>query len=230
MGKQSQQREPMSQYVLAIPSHIQGGGHQAQVASIPSAIDLDRELFDRHLSGDDSSFVGLFRRHNHRLYTYCLKMVGSSEAAEDLTQELWEKVIRLRLDPKPVKNPVGFLVTMARNLSLNHIKARKRLSPFDDLPESAHPFDSIRERTEMEELVVQALERLAFDYREVLILNSYSGYSLDEIATMLGKSPEAIWKRASRAREKLRNEVMSLMEQQQRLDSMTSNANGGRHD
>lgn len=212
----------MSQFVIAIPSHVQSVSESRSVSS-GAAVDLDVSLLDRHLDGDDSAFVQLFTRHNHRLYVYCLKMVGAPEAAEDLTQELWEKVIKLRLDPKPVKNPVGFFLTMARNLSLNYLKARKRLSPFDAMPESAHPTDSIRERSEMEELVVQALAELPFDYREVLILNTYSGYSLEEIAVMLGKSPEAIWKRASRAREKLRAEVVSLVEKQKRKLEALSN-------
>jgi DNA-directed RNA polymerase specialized sigma24 family protein len=56
----------------------------------------------------------------------------------------------------------------------------------------------------MEELAVAALQELPFNHREVLVLNIYCGYSFEEIATMLGKSPEAIWTRASRARSQLR--------------------------
>src|SRR4029079_448928 len=108
---------------------------------------------------------------------------------EDLTQELWEKVIRLRFsENKPVHNPGGFFVRMARNMSLNHLRDHKRTSSLDGLPESSMPVDTTRERTEREEMVVMALAKLPFDYREVLILHTYSGYSLEEIAVMLGKS------------------------------------------
>jgi RNA polymerase sigma-70 factor (ECF subfamily) len=227
-------RRNMSQYLIAIPSFIRSGG-TAWTASSHVAEDRDALLFEQHLAGDDVAFVELFNRHNHRLYLYCLKMVGSAEAAEDLTQELWEKVIRLRFnEAKSVHNPGGFFVRMARNLSLNHIRDRRRLSPLDGLPESALPVDATRERTEREELVVLALARLPFDYREVLILHNYSGYSLEEIASMLDKSVDAIWKRASRAREKLRKEVMTMMEEQnstmQQMSSRRPRKDGGNRD
>ncbi|MCE7934153.1 MAG: RNA polymerase sigma factor [Chlorobi bacterium CHB2] len=200
--------ETMSQLAIAIPSPA-----NARAERTAPAVGRDALLLSRHLEGDDAAFVELFNRHNNRLFAYCLKMVGRSETAEDLTQELWEKVIRLRQQPKKIDNPIGFFLTMARNLSLNHLKASARTSRFEDLPESAHPaVDDLRERSEMEEIVVAALAALPMDYREVLILNMYSGYGLDEIAVMLGKSSQAIWKRASRAREKLRAEVMKRME------------------
>lgn len=229
-----EKRRNMSQYLLAIPSFIRSGA-APWTESAPAVEDRDALLFAQHLEGEDAAFVELFNRHNHRLYLYCLKLVGSAEAAEDLTQELWEKVIRLRFsETKTVHNPGGFFVRMARNLSLNYLRDHKRLSPLDSLPESASPTDSIRERSEREELVVLALAKLPLDYREVLILHNYSGYSLEEIAAMLGKSVDAIWKRASRAREKLRKEVMSMIEEQnmtmERMSSSTSTSDGGRHD
>ncbi|HVK37936.1 MAG TPA: RNA polymerase sigma factor [Candidatus Kapabacteria bacterium] len=175
-----------------------------------TAEDRDTQLFERHLRGDDAALVELFNAHNHRLYVYCVKLVGSAARAEDLTQELWEKVVRMRLDPPSVHNPGGLFVRMARNLSLNAIRDRRRLTSLDELGESAHPLEERREKTEMEEIVESALEQLPFEYREVLILNAYSGYNHEEIAAMLGKSPQAIWKRASRAREKLRAIVVRM--------------------
>jgi RNA polymerase sigma-70 factor (ECF subfamily) len=222
----------MSQYLYAIPSLFRASA-PAWKESSASGDDVDQHLYRRHLDGDDAAFSELFNRHNHRLYVYCLKLVGDADTAEDITQELWERVIRLRLEGKDVHNPGGFFVRMARNLSLNHLRSRKRLSALDDLPESAGPIDVPTDRTDREELVFQALEQLPFDYREVLILHNYSGYSLEEIADLLGKSAEAIWKRASRAREKLRLLVMQMMEQQQKQMERLLNdsaSNGGGHD
>lgn len=175
-----------------------------------TAEDRDTQLFERHLRGDDAALVELFNAHNHRLCVYCVKLVGSAALAEDLTQELWEKVVRMRVDAPSVRNPGGLFVRMARNLSLNAIRDRRKLTSFDELGEAVHPLEERRERSEMEEIVEAALAQLPFEYREVLILNAYSGYNHEEIAAMLGKSPQAIWKRASRAREKLRAIVVRM--------------------
>ncbi len=166
-------------------------------------------MYNRFLAGDDSACMEMFHRYNQRLYTYCVKMVGDLAQAEDLTQESWGRLVEFRLSGKPLHNPIGFLMKMARNLCLDHLKARKRLLPLDSVHESALPIDRSYQPSEMEELAVIALQQLAFDYREVLVLNIYCGYSLEEIAVMLGKSSEAIWTRASRARSQLRKLVQS---------------------
>jgi RNA polymerase sigma-70 factor (ECF subfamily) len=222
----------MSQYQLVLPTHIATSTDTWKEAK--SAVEgRDAQLLDRYLAGEDAAFVELFNAHNHRLYVYCLKLVGSSEAAEDITQELWEKVIGLRADPKRIHNPLGFFLRMARNISLNHIRSRRKLTAFDGLPEAALPIDNIRERSEREEMVLMALEKLPFDYREVLILHVYSGFTLEEVASMLGKSTEAIWKRASRARAKLSAIVMAMLDDEgKRMESMTANESrnrGGRN-
>ena len=63
----------------------------------------------------------------------------------------------------------------------------------------------------MEELVNSSLDTLKFEDKELLVLNMYCGYRFDEIATMMGMSPNAIWTRASRARAQLRDRVKSMI-------------------
>ncbi len=203
----------MSQFVLALSSPMESE-HRAAVGSVRSEND-DARLLDQYLfDGDTDALVTLYDRHNHRLYLYCLKLLGSQQQAEDLTQELWERVARLRARPQHVLNPTGFFIRIARNLCLNQLKARRRTSPLEDLHEGAHPSVVQREMSELEELAIRALDELPHDYREVMVLNHYCGYRLDEIATLLGKTPDAIRKRASRARQQLRERVIELIEQQ----------------
>jgi RNA polymerase sigma-70 factor, ECF subfamily len=168
-------------------------------------------LFKDFLSGDDAAFTKLFKAHNQRIFAYCYKMLGSEEQAQDVAQEVWEKVIDLRKEPPLVENPVGFLMRITRNKCLDVIKLRKNNSSLSDLDDHQHPFEEERESSDEEEIVLRALERLPDEQREVLVLNIYSGYRFDEIAEMLGKSPDAIWARASRGRAALRKMVLEAM-------------------
>lgn len=174
---------------------------------------LDTQLFDQFLAGDDRAFAELFDRHHHRLYLYCLKLVGSSDQAEDIVQEVWERVIRMRNNPQHVLNPTGFLLRITRNLSLNHLRDSQKLTPIDDVQEHNLPTVQLREKSELEELVVICLNKLPLEMREVLILYTYSGYRFDEIAEMMGKSVDAVRMRASRARAQLRTMILSMTEQ-----------------
>ncbi len=172
----------------------------------------DASLFSRFMKGDDEAFLHLFRRHNERLHLYCLKIVGDRDQAEDLTQEMWERVIELRRSPSEVRNPVGLLLRIARNLCIDHLRKARRLLSLTELEETDLPTYSIREPSEMEEIALASLEKLPFEYREVLVLNLYCGYRFDEIASMLDKSSEAVWATASRARRKLRTMVLTAQE------------------
>jgi RNA polymerase sigma factor (sigma-70 family) len=181
-----------------------GGADMMDPEGTGSALATDAQLFVRFLDGDDTAFMELFDRHTHRLYMYCLKFIGDRRQTEDLVQDLWERVIRLRSEQREgLDNPVGFLIRMARNLCLNHIRDRKQISSLQDIPEWEHPATIPRELTHNEELVVAALRHLPEAQREILVLNAYSGYRFDEIAEMLGEQVGAVRTRAWRARAQL---------------------------
>jgi RNA polymerase sigma-70 factor (ECF subfamily) len=151
----------------------------------------DGELFDRFRTGDNSSFSELFRRHNPKLFLYCVKILGNRQSAEDMTQEAWEKVIELRANTETeVRNPSGFLLRIARNLCIDHLRKNKRMITTDEIDESATPMFATPQQGELEEIAVAALDHLPYDYREVLILNLYCGYRYDEIASMLDRTPD----------------------------------------
>ena len=184
-------------------------------------------VFEAFLAGDDAAFAELYRELNPRLSAYCHKLVGSRAGstalrADDLMQELWERVIGLRTHPfsrkgQGVVNPQAFLFRMLRNLAIDeHRKRKNEVALDEDVANGAHVTHASQyatsdseESTDIEAIILEALEKLSDDDREVLVLNIYSGYNFGEIAEMLGKSPDAVWQRASRARAKLRKIVIN---------------------
>jgi RNA polymerase sigma-70 factor, ECF subfamily len=172
----------------------------------------DAAHFTRFLAGDDAAFMQLFDRHTHRLFLYCLKFLGDREAAEDVVQDLWERVIKLRTAPREAPdNVLAFLYRIARNLCLNRRRDQKGQTSLEGLTEHEHPRADARELSQHEELVIAALPRLPIAHREVLILNAYAGYRFDEIAEMLGEPVGAIRTRAWRARAQLGRIVSALI-------------------
>lgn len=218
----------MGHYLLALPTPMEPERVYEHVSAVgeqhgnEDAAMLDRYLFD----GDTNALVALYDKHNHRLYMYCLKLLGTAEQAEDLTQELWERVARLRSRPQHILNPAGFFMRIARNLCLNQLKARKRISPLEDIGEGMLPSFTPHEPTELEDLALRALDELPHDYREVLILSLYCGYRLDEIAELQGKSADAIRKRASRARVYLRERLVAIIKEQGEDPDLVFSRNG----
>jgi RNA polymerase sigma-70 factor (ECF subfamily) len=185
-----------------------GLADESRAPAPASSASIDVILMERFQRGENAALVELFDRHNRRLSIYCQKLLVNREQAKDVAQELWERVLRLRGSGTRIDNPAGFFLKIARNLCLNHIASRHNHMPLASLREADHPVDQAGERSEMEELILASLDQLSFEHREVLVLHVYCGYRLEEIAAMVGKSPEAIWKRASRARKELRTLVM----------------------
>lgn len=179
-----------------------GARHRTPAPSGGSS--TEAELFARFLAGDNQAGMGLFQRYNNQLFLYCSKILSDVDLAEDVTQEIWERVLKLRAKPQEVLNPTGFLFRIARNLCLNQMRVRYRAVPLDTVEESALPCYTMPGASDLEELVLSSLDALRFEDRELLILNVYCGYRLDEIAGMLDISPNAVWTRASRARAQLR--------------------------
>lgn len=181
------------------------------------------DLFVRFFDGDDGAFGELFDRHMHRLYLFALKFVGDQQGAEDVVQDVWEKLIRMRGEGKPMPdNPMGYVVTMIRNLSLNRVRDRKGHASLQDVSEVELPSHPPRELSHAEELVVKAMPHLAEAYREVLVLHAYSGYRFEEIAQMLGEPVGAVRTRAWRARAQLARIISAYME----LDDINKNNPG----
>ena len=197
--------EKKQKHIVLKPNAV--STEQPRVQNIEEA-----QSFAKFLSGDDNAAMYFFRAYNRKLFLYCAKLVNNMHAAEDVTQEVWERIIKLRSQTQPeIANPGGFMFTIARNLCLNHIKLKKHTIPLDAISEMDIPHEYQPGSTDMEELVNSSLDTLKFEDKELLVLNMYCGYRFDEIANMMGMSPNAIWTRASRARAQLRDRVKTMI-------------------
>lgn len=201
---------------------------QQSPAEHPPVRREDVELFSRFLAGEDAALVRLFDLHNDRLYRYCRQMLGGDAGrAEDVTQEMWERVIRLGSSgTASAENPVGLLVTIARRLCLDLLRKDRDHHRLNEIAQALLAPDEPHEQTPMEELVVVALAHVPIDQREVLTLHYYSGYPLTEVAAMLGESIGAIKNRAWRGRVHLARMIKALIGMEEEGKSLAER-NGG---
>lgn len=191
-------------------------------ASVRNGSD-DISLFRRFMDGDDDAFMELFNRHTPRLFVYCLKIVGDRESANDILQDVWERLARFRAQNKEVPtSPLGLLIRTTRNLCLNFKRDRKPNIALQELPEWRTPRVYHNDLSEMEEAVVVALDHLPEHQRELLVLHSYSGYTYEEIAEMFGEGVGAIRTRAWRARLKLGRLIAAIMDIEDGSDEQDS--------
>lgn len=160
-------------------------------------------LVTQLIPGDSAAFTLLLQRHNRKLYTYCLKMLGDRESACEVMKGVWKRFGEIRGIPQNPENASSLLMNIVRGHVLDYLRDRRTHLPIETIRESQHGARAKREPTYTEDLVVKALDRLPLPQRETIILNTYSGYDRAEIARMMDLPPESIRMRVHRGRAHL---------------------------
>ena len=145
-----------------------------------------------------------------RLLRFCTGYLDDAEAAADLVQETFRRFLAAQRGSAPPREPQAWLLTTARRLCLNELRARGRRRDRDALPSS---FDAPAAWTgpitrlvagEREQDVARRLAALADDERELLRLRYWDDLSRAEIAALLELPESVVKSRLYEAIEKLR--------------------------
>jgi len=161
----------------------------------------------------------LIEQYHYRLFRYLISLTGNREAAEDLFQETWIRVLERGHQYNQKWKFGTWLFTVARNLFLDSMRrknpaAGNSTEELDDasiLAETAasdapSPFD-LQSRREESARVARALDCLASSYREVLVLRFQEDLSLDEIATVVAAPVSTVKSRLYRGMEELKGKL-----------------------
>lgn len=134
--------------------------------------------------GDRGAFAELYRRFSRAVHGVVLARVSYGDAA-DLVQDVFAAALeRLPQLAESAAFP-GWLLQIARNRAIDHIRGKK---PTDELPELPVPAPRAAEVAQ----VLAALRELPDAYRETLILRLIEGMTGPEIAEQTGLSPGSV--------------------------------------
>ncbi|HEY8432671.1 MAG TPA: RNA polymerase sigma factor SigJ [Sandaracinaceae bacterium] len=153
-----------------------------------------------------------FEEHRARLRAVAYRMLGSLSEAEDAVQEAW---IRLqRADAAALENPAGWLTTVVSRVCLDMLRARRARREEAvgvEVPEparvpraSADPECDALLADSIGLALLVVLDTLSPAERVAFVLHDLFGVPFDEIAPIVGRSPEAARQLASRARRRVR--------------------------
>ncbi|MGQ0576370.1 MAG: RNA polymerase sigma factor [Pseudonocardia sp.] len=166
----------------------------------------DATLVARAREGDLRAFEAIVRRYQGRMYRLALRMTGSAGDAEDVVQEVfvtaWRRLPEIREDAAVV----GWLYRTTTNRCLNVLRGRR---PTEELDEAAPDVVAAQDPqlatqvTEQQAALTAALGRLPDNQRAVWLLREVHDRSYEEIAQIVGTSPQAVRGRLARARVQL---------------------------
>lgn len=147
----------------------------------------------------------LVESYGSKLFGLCLHLTRNQDAAEDLYQETWVRVL-MQLDRYQTDKPFEpWLNRICVNLYRDSIR-RQKLRRFLPLPEERElpAAESPQQLTDQRLDIESAVEKLPDKLRLAVILSCYQGLSEKETAAALGISPGGVKSRLSRARKLLK--------------------------
>jgi len=182
----------------------------------------DHDLLRAHIDGDSDAFGELFARHRDRLWAVALRTMGNPEDAADGLQDGMIAAFRRASSFRGEAAVTTWLHRVVVNACLDRLRAAK-IRRFDSLPDDVEDRGTLVATAthddepdeavvagERRQRVLDALGTLPADQRAALVLVDMEGYSVAEVAEMLGCAEGTVKSRCSRGRTKLAGLLLDL--------------------
>jgi len=192
--------------------------------------DSDEQLLARYRDGDVRAFELLLARHEKPIWNFLRRFVRDAEAAEDLLQEVFLRVVRdAQESAAPWKGQAKvatWLYTIARNLCIDRARrgvvrnaasidgpggdSEKTATLHDRLAAPEPGAEAIAADREAAHRIDRAVAELPDDQREVFLMREVMELPFAEIASVVGASEPTVKSRMRYALEKLRAALADL--------------------
>lgn len=171
------------------------------------------DLVARAQRGEEVAFAAIFEAHKRRVYSLCLRITGSCEDAEDITQEIFLKVFRKISTFRGDSAFSTWLYRLGINEALMHLRKNRiehvPLPDVDGRQEGPARAEFGREDLQLIGTVDRinlntAIGKLSLGFRTAIVLYDVGGYEHTEIARMMNCSVGNSKSQLHKARRKLR--------------------------
>jgi len=194
-----------------------GGRWTARHATASDSSDV--QLMTRLRAADPTALDHLLERYWGGVAAYVARLSGDRAVGEDLAQEVFLRLWQRRIEWEPVGSLRAFLYAVARNLTLNHEKRRRR--EIRHLPDYRTELERRRppnpsestEQSEIRAAVDRAVAQLPPRRREVFVLAWGHHLSYRDIGEVMGISTQTVANQLSAAVAELRGALRYLIEE-----------------
>jgi RNA polymerase sigma-70 factor, ECF subfamily len=199
------------------------------------------ELIRLAQQGDAAAFEGLYQIHNRRVYSLCLRMVGNTAEAEDLTQEAFLQLFRKISTFRGESAFSTWLHRLAVNVVL--MKLRKKSGKETSLEQVTDPDEEsgaprrdfgtvdVRLSGSLDRVNLQrAVEQLPPGYKAVFVLHDVQGFEHNEIAEIMGCSIGNSKSQLHKARMRLRDLLHETVRAKARAERRAAEGASGSED
>ena len=180
-------------------------------------IKTDEKLVENFLKGDESALEMLIDRYLKSLYNFSLQLVGDGQVAEDIVQEVFVKAWKNLTSFDLNKKFSTWIYAIAKNTAYDYLKKKKTI-PFSSFEneQGDNALENIEDcamlhshellqRMDDAQAVRKYLSTLSPQAKTILLLHHEQGFSLVEIAQIMGAPANTTKSKYRRAISSLRN-------------------------
>jgi RNA polymerase sigma-70 factor (ECF subfamily) len=163
-------------------------------------------LFSVTRKASTQEFDPIFREHYQLVYRTAFSVTGTPEDADDVVQTIFLRLLGRESPPDLKKNPKGYFYRAALNLSLNTVRLRKRqiLVGDSEIFDRAVYATDADPQEKMDMRLWEAIAELHPSAAEMLVLRYVHGYSIRDIAKLLGTTSSTVAVSLFRSRARLK--------------------------
>lgn len=173
-------------------------------------------LLDTH-RGDHHAAVALYREFSPRMLAYARALIRHDVCAEDAVQQAFVRTLGCKQDELArVQDVLAWLVQLTRHASINALRTRTRSSLREKMRaghermNGTHAGGAAAAAPDSEEELVTAMNSLADDLRELLLLKHVAGLTFDQMALSLGENRNTLASRYAKAVGELKSRLSSV--------------------
>jgi RNA polymerase sigma-70 factor (ECF subfamily) len=179
---------------------IRSASHEGDAATRETRVAIARAK-----QGDQEALRYLYIRYADNVYSYVATMLRDHHDAEDVTQQVFAKLIAVLARYEDRGTPfLSWLLRLARNAAIDHMRARRAVPVAEPLEQVGEANGADRDRLET---LRSALGTLPEDQREIIVLRHLAGFAPAEIAVRLRRTESAVHGLHHRGRRALRAEL-----------------------
>jgi len=176
----------------------------------------EQQIISSVLAGNRNAYEKLVTANQKNIYNLALKMTRNEHDAMDVSQDAFLKAYTNLRDFRGDSSFSVWLYKLTYNICIDFLRKKQRLSSFSlsyendstelselEIADMRHLPEDEAERKELREATANAINRLSYEQRQVLIMREYTGMSYQNIADTLYVNEGTIKSRISRARKNL---------------------------
>lgn len=192
---------------------------RAELRMSGASTQTDEQLMEALDAGDDQALAELVERYQNDIFRFCLHYLKNIELAKEMAQETFLRIYTARARFEVSRKFKPWMLCIARNLCLNELKRRKmvHMETLEEYASSSReesgeilrssddsPYELLLTQ-ERHRYLLEVLDRLPEESREIVVLRYFQKLSAREIADIVDSTEGAVRTRLHRILKQMRD-------------------------